>query len=52
MTMIDRVSMTGMGGTLATFGFATLDSLFGCVAGAITIVYMSLKVYQEIRKKE
>ncbi len=52
MSMIDRVSMTGMGGTLATFGFATLDSLFGCIAGAITIVYMTIKVYQEIKKKK
>jgi len=52
MSMIDRVSMTGMGGTLATFGYATLHSLFGCIAGAITIVYMTIKVYQEINKKK
>lgn len=50
--MIDRVAMTGLGGTLATFGLSTLDSLFGCVAGVITIVYMSIKVWQEIRKKK
>ena len=50
--MIDRVSMTGMGGTLATFGLSTLDSLFGCIAGVITIIYMSLKVYQEIQKRK
>jgi hypothetical protein len=49
--MIDRVSVAGLSGTLATFGLSTLDSLFGCIAGAITIVYMSIKVWQEIKKR-
>ena len=51
MTMIDRVSMTGMGGTAATFGLSTLDSFLGIAVGAVTLVYMSIKLYQEIRKK-
>ena len=38
-------------GTLATFGLSTLDSLFGCIAGIITIAYMSYKFYQEVIKK-
>ena len=49
--MIDRTSIFGMGGTLATFGLSALDSLFGCVAGIITIVYMGRKLYQETKKK-
>jgi len=49
--MIDRASMFGIGGTLATFGLSTLDSLFGCIAGIITIVYMGRKLYQEIKNK-
>lgn len=49
MSMIDRVAMTGVGGTLATFGLSSLDSLFGSLAGLITIVYMSIKVYQEVK---
>jgi len=43
--------MFGIGGTLATFGLSTLDSLFGCIAGIITIVYMGRKLYQEIKNK-
>jgi hypothetical protein len=49
--MIDRTSIFGMGGTLATFGLSTLDSLFGCIAGIITIIYMGKKLYQEFKKK-
>ena len=50
--MIDRAAVTGVSGTLATFGLSTLDSLFGCIAGAITIIYMSIKVWQELRKRK
>jgi hypothetical protein len=49
--MIDRVSVFGISGTLATFGLSALDSFFGCVAGIITIVYMGRKLYQELKKK-
>ncbi len=49
--MIDRTSIFGMGGTLATFGISQLDSLFGCIAGVITIIYMGKKLYQETKKK-
>jgi len=50
--MIDRASILGMSGTLATFGLSTLDSLFGCIAGIITIAYMSYKFWQEIKNKK
>ena len=49
--MIDRAAILGMSGTLATFGQSTLDSIFGCIAGVITIDYMSYKFYQEVTKK-
>ena len=49
--MLDRTSIFGMGGTIATFGISTLDSLFGCIAGIITIIYMGRKLYQEVKKK-
>ena len=50
--MVDRASLFGIGGTLATFGLSTLDSLFGCIAGIITIVYMRYKFYQEVIKNK
>jgi len=49
--MIDRTAILGMGGTLATFGLSHLDSLFGCIAGVITIVYMGRKLYLEMKNK-
>jgi len=49
--MIDRVSVAGMSGTAATFGLSTIDSFLGIAVGLVTLVYMSIKLYQEIRKK-
>tara|TARA_R110002020_G_scaffold76884_2_gene194496 strand:+ start:225 stop:377 length:153 start_codon:yes stop_codon:yes gene_type:complete len=48
--MIDRTAILGMSGTVATFGLSHLDSLFGCIAGVITIIYMGKKLHQEIKK--
>ena len=49
--MIDRVSVAGMSGTLATFGLSTIDTFLGIAVGEVTLVYMSIKLYQEIKKK-
>ena len=49
--MVDRVSVLGMSGTAATFGFSTIDTFLGIAVGAVTLVYMSIKLYQEIKKK-
>jgi len=49
--MVDRTAILGMSGTVATFGLAHLDDLFGCIAGVITIIYMSRKLYQELKNK-
>ena len=49
--MIDKDSLIGMGGTLATFsGF--LHEYIGVVAGSLTIIFMLVKLYQEIRKRK
>ena len=49
--MMDRTAILGMGGTVATFGLAHLNDLFGCIAGVITIIYMGRKLYFEIKNK-
>lgn len=49
--MFDRVSYIGMSGTLATFGLSAFDSVVGILVGLVTLVYMSIKLYQEITKK-
>jgi|TARA_R110002020_G_C15958674_1_gene746368 hypothetical protein len=47
--MIDKDIMIGFGGTLATFSGA-LHEWIGVVAGTLTIIFMSVKIYQELRK--
>ena len=49
--MIDRVSVAGMSGTAATFGLSNIDSALGIAVGAVTLVYMSIKLWQEIKRK-
>lgn len=49
--MVDRASVLGMSGTAATFGLSTIDTFLGIGVGAVTLVYMSIKLYQEIKKK-
>jgi len=49
--MFDRVSYIGMSGTLATFGLSAFDSVIGIAVGLVTLAYMSLKLYQEIKKR-
>lgn len=51
MNMIDRVSVAGMSGTAATFGLSNIDSALGIAVGVVTLVYMSIKLYQEIKGK-
>ena len=50
--MFDRVSFVGMSGTLATFDLSAFDSVIGILVGLVTLAYMSLKLYQEIKKKK
>ena len=48
--MFDRVSVAGMSGTAATFGLSTIDTFLGIAVGAVTLVYMCVKLYQELKK--
>jgi len=48
--MIDKDILIGCGGTLATFS-GNLHEVVGVVAGSLTIIFMSVKIYQELRKK-
>ena len=48
--MIDRVSLTGVGGTLATIGLGQWNSIVGIVVGALTCVYLLMKIAQLLRK--
>ena len=49
--MIDRDVIWGFGGTLATFS-GSLHEWIGVVAGTLTIVFMSFKIWQEIKKRK
>ena len=49
--MIDRDSLFGIGGNLATFS-GSLHEVIGVVAGSLTIVFMSVKIWQEIRNRK
>jgi len=49
--MIDRDSLFGIGGTLATFS-GSLHEVIGVVAGSLTIIFMSVKIWQEIRNRK
>jgi hypothetical protein len=49
--MIDKDSLIGMGGTLATFS-GNLHEYIGVAAGSLTIIFMLVKLYQEFRKKK
>lgn len=49
--MMDRVSVAGMAGTAATFGLGTVNEAVGIVAGLATIIFMSIKIAQELRNK-
>lgn len=48
--MFDRDALFGIGGTLATFS-GSLHEVIGVVAGSLTIIFMSVKIWQEIRNK-
>ena len=49
--MIDKDAMWGLGGTLATFS-GSLHEVVGVVAGTLTIIIMSFKSWQEVKKRK
>ena len=46
-----RDCLYGIGGTLATFS-GSLHEVVGVIAGSLTIVFMSYKIWQEIKKRK
>jgi len=46
---MDRTALAGFGGSLASVS-GSLHEVVGLVAGAMTIIYMAVKIYQELRK--
>ena len=51
LVMIDKDTLIGMGGTLATFS-GSLHEYIGVVAGSLTTIFMLVKLYQEIQKRK
>ena len=49
--MIDKDSLIGIGGTLATFS-GSLHEWIGVVAGTLTIIFMGVKLWQEFKKRK
>mgnify|MGYP001181119281 FL=1 len=49
--MIDRDSLFGIGGTLATFS-GSLHEYIGVIAGSLTIVFMLVKIIQALRDRK
>ena len=47
---MDRVTLAGFGGTLATVS-GSFHEIIGIVAGAMTVIYMAIKIWQEIKRK-
>jgi hypothetical protein len=48
---MDRVTVAGFGGTLATVS-GSFHEIVGILAGCMTILYMAVKIFQEVKKKK
>lgn len=49
--IMDRDVIWGFGGTLATFS-GSLHEWIGVVAGTLTIIFMSFKIWQEVKNRK
>jgi len=49
--MIDKDSLIGMCGTATVFS-GSLHEYIGVAAGTLTIIFMLVKLFQELRKKK
>ena len=47
---VDKTSLIGAGGTLATIGLGQWNAIVGIVAGTLTCVYLCLKIYQLLNR--
>ncbi len=50
--MLDKDAMWGLGGTLATFSIGSFHEVVGVIAGTLTIIFMSFKIWQEVKKRK
>ena len=48
--LMDRTALAGFGGSLASIS-GSLHEIVGLIAGAMTIIYMAVKIFQEVKKK-
>jgi hypothetical protein len=47
---MDRTALAGFGGSLASLS-GSFHEIIGIIAGGMTIIYMAVKIYQEVKKK-
>ena len=47
---MDRTALAGFGGSLASLS-GSYHEIIGIIAGGMTIIYMAVKIYQELKKK-
>lgn len=47
---MDRTAIAGFTGTFATIGLGQVHAIIGIIAGLATIVYMSIKIYELLKK--
>ena len=48
--LMDRTALAGAGGSLASLS-GSYHEIIGIIAGGMTIIYMAVKIYQEVKKK-
>jgi hypothetical protein len=47
---MDRTFLAGFTGTCASIGLGQVHAIVGIIAGLATIVYMSIKIYELLKK--
>ena len=47
---MDRTAIAGFTGTFATIGLGQIHAIVGIIAGVATIIYMSIKIYELLKK--
>jgi hypothetical protein len=47
---MDRATIFGMTGTFASYGLGQIHAIVGIIAGLATIIYMSIKIWELLKK--
>ena len=50
LLVMDRTFLAGFTGTCASIGLGQVHAIVGIIAGLATIVYMSIKIYELLKK--